>query len=382
MNRFLSFTKKKIASEGEVPSDAKNKKSGRRGTLFARMPLKDQKLFAKRMSFLVKAGVPILESLHILKSQSKSRGTVAVFEGVIVDVSNGQYLHTALGKFNRLFGDFAVNIIKVGETSGGLADNLEYLAVELEKRHALRKKVLGALVYPAFVTVATLGVSALLTAYIFPKILPIFSSLSVELPITTRALLAVSNFLRDYGLISLGVLVLVIIGVLVLHRTNETFRHILDRLLLKIPIVGRIALNYNMANFCRTLGTLLRGGMNVTEAIKVTGDTTANLAYRREYHRISEKVMIGQQISTHLVEYPGYYPAILSHMIAIGEKTGNLSDTLLYLSDMYENEVDELTKNLSNSIEPVLMIFLGLLVGFVAVAVITPIYEVTKGLSR
>lgn len=375
MNNFFKRFKK---SKGSSKKD-KNKK--KKLPLFVRMSLKDQKLFAKRMSFLVQAGVPILESLHILKNQMRGRGTTRVFEIIIRDVTSGQYLHSSLGRFRGVFGDFAINIIKVGETSGGLAENLSHLANELEKRHALKRKVLGALVYPAFVTIATLGVSAILTAFIFPKILPIFSSLSVELPWTTRALLAISNYIRDWGWLTLGILIVIFIGLVILHRTVIPVKRIIDRLILKTPIVGSIALNYNMANFCRTLGTLLKGGMNVTAALQVTGDTTANLIYREEFHRMSKKVTTGKSISSHIVDAPKNYPTMLSDMVAIGEKTGNLSETLMYLAEMYENEVDDLTKNLSNSIEPILMVFLGVIVGFVAVSVITPIYEVTKNLN-
>jgi len=376
------FSKKSKTKKVELDTPAPLKRPESNFSLFApRLSLRDQTLFAKRLSFLIKAGVPILESLHILKSQMR-RGSVKVFDRLIVDISNGQFLHTSLARFRRTFGDFAINIIKVGETSGVLGENLNYLAEELKKRNELRKKVIGSLVYPVFITIATIGVATLLTAYIFPKIMPIFSSLSVELPWTTRALIGVSDYLQSWGILTLILAVAVISLIIILHKTTEPVKSVIDRLLLKIPIIGKIMLNYNMANFCRTLGILLKGGMTVTQAVRVTGDTTHNWVYRKEAYVMADKIVSGKLVSNHLDAKPKVYPSLSAHMVAIGEKTGNLSETFMYLADMYEHEVDDMTKNLSSSIEPILMVFMGLIVGFVAVSVITPIYEVTKNLQR
>jgi len=256
------------------------------------------------------------------------------------------------------------------------------LGSELEKKEALRRTVVSALVYPIFVTAATLGVTGLLMVYIFPKILPIFSSVGVKLPITTVILIEVSSFLRSYGLALLGVLVAISVGLVVLHRNVSTFRIVSDRILLKIPISGRIMQNYNMANITRTFGLLLKSGVTVVDAIETTAQSTRNRVYQRELQRAAEHVKKGEQVSDHFKKHRGLFPILVSHMISIGEKTGNLSDTLVYLSGMYEEEVDTMTKNLSHAIEPVLMIVMGLLVGFVAVSVISPIYEITQTISE
>lgn len=349
---------------------------------FARFPIREQTLFAKRLSFLVQAGVPVLESMHIIRDQMGTRGTRYVFDRIILDVSGGKYLSSGLERFRRLFGDFTINLIRVGESSGVLAQNLSYLAEELRKKEMLRRKVLGALVYPIFIVIATLGITALLTAYIFPKVLPIFSSLNVTLPITTRILIVVSGFLQSYGLIIVGALIAALIGITILHRRVPAARFFTDRVLLRLPIAGRISKSYNMANFCRTFGILLKSGMAVTDSLIVVGDTTRNMFYSRQCVAISKRVRGGEQISKYLSEHPKIYPPIMTHMIAVGERTGKLSDTLLYLSDLYESEVEDQTKNLSSVIEPALMVIMGLVVGFVAVSVITPIYEITKGLQR
>lgn len=346
-----------------------------------RFSTKEQTLFAKRMSFLVKAGVPMIESLILIRAQTKSKAKREVYDTIINDVSSGQYLATSLSKFSRLFGDFAVNLIRVGESSGILSQNLAYLAEELEKKHALQRKVTGALVYPIFITVATLGLTAGLTAYIFPKLMPIFLSLHVTLPLSTRVMIAVSAYLRSYGIYTALALGAVGVGFSMVRTRVESVRFATDRALLYVPIAGSIARAYNLTNLCRTLGLLLRSGIRVSEALDITAQTTKNRVYRAAAHELFTQVVRGEPISRGLAARPDLYPDILTHLIAIGERTGNLSSTLTYLGEMYENEVDDLTKGLSSSIEPVLMMVMGLLVGIIAVSVITPIYEITQHLS-
>jgi type II secretory pathway component PulF len=344
---------------------------------FIRFSTKEQTLFAKRMSFLVKAGVPLIECLDLIRLQTKTRAKRSVYEAVINDVSNGQYLSTSLAKFKRLFGDFAISLIRVGEESGILSQNLAYLADELQKKHELQRKVIGALVYPLFITIATLGVTGVLTAYIFPRLMPIFTSLRVELPLTTRMLIWVSAYLRDWGIYTLLGLIALGAGLLTIRNKYERVQMLSDRFLL----AGSIARAYNLTNFCRTMGLLLRSGITLSGALEITGETTKNRAYRLACKQMTARVMSGEPVSRGLGERPHLYPDILTHLVAVGEKTGNLSDTLTYLGELYEAEVDELTKGLSSSIEPVLMIVMGLLIGLIAVSVITPIYSITEHLS-
>lgn len=350
--------------------------------LFVRFTIKDQVMFAKRLSFLVNAGVPVLESLHILREQSHRKSMRYVFNKLIQDISNGMTLSGSLARHKNVFGEFAINIIAVGEHTGTLGKNLNYLADELKKKSDLRRKVIGSLIYPVLITTATILLTSLLTVFIFPKILPIFSSMQVELPLSTRFLIVLSKFLQNYGLWVAGAIVVSIIGLIILHKKVLPFRFFTDRILLKLPIVGAIAENYNMANFSRTFGILLKSGVPVMEALTAVANATPNLFYKAQYKLMVERVRAGEEISKFLIEHPKRFPHILAHMVAVGEKTGKLSDTLVYLSDYYEMEVDDRTKNLSTIIEPVLMIFLGAVVGFVAVSVITPIYEITSSLSR
>src|SRR6185437_1164655 len=318
---------------------------------FVRFSGKEQTLFAKRLSFLVKANIPIVESLYLIRKQTKSRSKVKIFESVINDVSNGQYLATSLSKFGTIFGEFTVNIIRVGELSGILGQNLQYLAEELTKKQALRAKVVGALVYPLFITVATLGVTSLITAFIFPKLMPIFSSLHIQLPLTTRMLIAVSAYLCAWGVATLLAMAVFVCVVVLIRSKSEKVRLLFDGLACKVPLMGAVMKSYNLANFCRTLGLLLKSGVSLPEAISISADTTRNLVYQKAYRVLAKNVTKGEPISRTLERMPALFPDTMTYMISIGETTGDLTATLAYLSDLYEAEVDELTKNLSSSIE-------------------------------
>jgi type II secretory pathway component PulF len=383
MNKFL--TKAKSFRIGRavkvVPSSKHAAAVARPSTLFLRFSVKEQMLFAKRLSFLVKGGVPLVECLHLIRKQTKSKGKGLIYDSVIRDVSSGQYLSSSLAKFKGLFGDFAINLIRVGENSGVLSQNLAYLADELQKKHALRRKVIGALIYPMFITIATLGVTGVLTAYIFPKLMPIFTSLHVELPLTTRMLIAVSAYLRDWGIYTIFGLIAVGIVFFILRARFERLRYLTDALILKLPLVGTMMQAYNLTNFCRTLGLLLRSGLQFTESLIITAETTPNRVYRAACMRLADHVMKGEPVSRGLERRPELYPMMLVHMVAIGESTGNLSASFVYLAELYEGEVEEQTKSLSSSIEPVLMVVMGLLVGLIAVSVITPIYSITQHLQ-
>jgi type IV pilus assembly protein PilC len=351
------------------------------GGVFTTMSVKEKTLFAKRLSFLVKAGVPILKSLQIIKDQTTSVAKSNILGKVIQDVSNGQFLATSLAKFKNNFDQFAVNIIRIGEESGTLDSNLSYLAEEMKKKRELQRKVVGALVYPIFIIVATLGIAGLLTVYIFPKVLPVFASLDLTLPITTRILIEISDILKNYGLYILAGLAALFIGFMALMKTSKGFRHTSHRVAMRIPLIGLIIKNYQLANICRTLGTLLKSDIRIVKAFSIASETTTNLVYQKELDRIAQGVVKGEKITTAMERNSRLFPGILTNLVDIGESTGELDETLMYLSDMYEIEVDELTKNLPTMLEPVLMVFMGIIVGFIAVSIITPIYEITQNLN-
>ncbi len=347
-----------------------------------RFSIRKQTFFAKRLAFLIRSGVSMLESMHLIQKQAKSQSDIRVFNKIIFDISNGQSLAVSLGKFKGVFGNFAINIIRAGEHSGTLMQNLNYLADELKKKDMLRRKIMGSLLYPLIITLATFAITGFLTLYIFPKILPIFESLHAALPLSTRIMIGLVDILKNYGLYIFFVFIFSIIGLVVSVRHLPWARFVYDGFILKIPLVGSIAQHYNLTNIMRTLGLLLKSGISLTEALLITADTTDNTQYKKSFEKISEGVMRGKGMSDMIAARPSLFPEMLVHMISIGERSGNLSPTLIYLSEYYENEFDELTKNLSSSIEPALMVVMGVIVGFVAISVITPIYAITSNIHK
>lgn len=347
---------------------------------FNRLPVQEKINFARHLAIVIKAGLPVLEGLRIIRKQTASKTLGKVIDQLIVDVNNGQFLADSLAKHRYLFGDFFISIIRVGETSGTLAANFLYLAEETEKAKDLRSKIRSALIYPVVILVATVGIVALLIFSVFPKVLPIFTSLRVKLPVTTRILIAVSQFLLAHGIETLLGLIALTVLFRVLFVRVAPFRLFFDRLLFFVPVVSDLIVSISMANFTRILGILLKSGIKIVEAVLVTSETFSNLAYRRAFIAAAEEVRRGEQFAHYLSSQKRIFPPLLAGLIEIGENTGNLEENLLYLSDYYVKRSETVVRNLTTILEPFLLLIMGLIVGFVALSIITPIYEVTSAL--
>jgi len=216
---------------------------------------------------------------------------------------------------------------------------------------------------------------------VFPKILPLFKSLRIKLPLATSLLLSSYTFIsKNWIFIILGVFVVFVGSWLLLKNKKVKFYY--DSILLKLPFIGTIVTNVNMANLTRTLSLLLKSGVKIVDSLDTTANSLSNLVYQKELKKVAVEITGGGQISEYLLKRPDLFPILLSQMIEVGENTGNLTQTLLYLNNFYETEVDEITKNLSTILEPLLLIIMGVIVGFVAIAIITPIYSITQSVSR
>lgn len=362
-------------------SNVKAKKEDKKRPAFLRFGTQDQIFFAKRLGMILRSGMPIMQGLDMLGSETRSGSATYIFQSLIVDVSNGQPLSTGLGKFKHIFGEFCINIVKVGETSGTLHENLNYLAEELKKKQELRRKVVGALIYPAVIIAATIGITVMLTVFIFPKIIPIFQSVKATLPLSTRMLIVLSGFLGHWGFLLLGALAALCIAFFFLMRLVPRFHLWMDIVLLHIPLLGKLSQDYNLANTTRTLSLLLKSDVGVVNSIELVAAGTRNHAYKRALHEAAQHITHGRKISEQLRAAPRLFPPLMTQMVLVGESTGNLSTSLMFLSDMYEEEISDLTKNLTTMLEPILMIVMGLIVGFIAISIITPIYSITQSLT-
>ena len=349
--------------------------------IFFRLSLKEKMLFARNLEVMIRSGMQILQSLDILKKQARSKAFVKILDSVIFDVKNGHFLSAGLEKYKTVFGEFFINLIRVGEASGTLSENLKYLADELRKKDELTKKIRGAMAYPMIIMLATVGITSIMIFVIFPKILPVLTSINVELPLVTRAFIAMSNFLIKYGyLVGVGFVGL-IIGIWLILRIPKV-RFFWHKILVSMPIIKDMVRSVNIISFARTIGLLLKAGIKIVEALEITANTLGNMVYRQEVLRVAEGVRRGDPMSKYFVEDTKLFPPIFSQMIVVGENTGKLDESVLFLADFYESELDESIKNISTFIEPVLLLVMGLIVAFVALAIITPIYKITQTLGR
>ncbi|OGG43917.1 hypothetical protein A3G50_02810 [Candidatus Jorgensenbacteria bacterium RIFCSPLOWO2_12_FULL_42_11] len=349
---------------------------------FSKVSLQDQIIFAKHLAIMLQAGMPILDSLTMLKKQQKkSKPFFKILEQLIIDVDSGQSLSSGLDRFRQIFGNLFINVIRVGETSGTLPENLNYIVEELQKKQSLNRKIKGAMVYPVIILIAVFAIVGILIFVVFPKILPLFNSLKVKLPLATRLLLFGYNVISENWLLIILGLFAAFIGFWLMLK-NKKVKFYLDHFLLKLPFLGSMATNINMANLTRTLSLLLKSGIKIVDSLETTANSLSNSVYQRELKKVAVEISGGGQISHYLLKRTKLFPIMLSQMIEIGENTGNLSQTLSYLNNFYETEVDEITKNLSTTLEPILLIIMGVVVGFVAIAIITPIYSLTQSVSR
>ncbi len=357
-----------------------NKFFSKLSNAFLKVPLSEKVLFTKHLAMMTKSSMSTVESLTLIKRQVKSRSFRTIIDKVTGEVENGQSLSTAFNRFRHVFGELFVSIIALGEASGTLSENLEYLSSELKKNRQLHSKIRSAFVYPIIIMVFTIGVVIALVFFVLPRLTSIFSSLRVKLPITTRILIGFAGIIQNYYYLIIGGIVFFVIIWTFLMKLPH-FKYAIHRIILALPIVGNISKNYNMAGLTRTLGLLLKSGMKIVEAVSTTSGVLGNVVYQRALTEAVEDVKRGESLYKYLEKHEHIFPPTVSHMIEVGEKTGNLDANLLYLAEFYENEVDETVKNLSSILEPALLIFMGAIVGFVAIAIITPIYQLSQGVK-
>lgn len=352
-----------------------------RGRSLNQLPLLQRMLLAQHLSTMLRAGVSLLEALRVIRQETRSRQLRSVLDRVIGPVDGGLSLAGALEAQGRSFDPLFVSLVRVGESSGTLEDNLGYLADELEKRIALRSKVRSALLYPAIVLGVTVGLGVLLVFFVLPRIVPLFDSLKVNLPVSTQVLLKFATFIRHSGFsaaVALVAAIAAIGGTVHIPAVRVRFH----RCLLSVPLVGRVVRAVNLANFCRTLGTLTKSGVPITEALEVTGATMRSLAYQRQVQTLRDAIASGTSLAAAVTLHSkrAFFPPMTVSLIRVGEASGKLDDSLLYLNRFYEREVDSLMKDLAVVLEPTLLLIIGLAVAFVVSAIISPIYQITGSL--
>jgi len=340
---------------------------------------KDVLLFTKHLYVVLKNGLTIVDGLDILHEQSKGK-IKSIISKIRKSVVEGDSVSAALKKYPKTFPSLYINMIKKGEESGTLEDELKRLAHELEKSIKLKSKIKSALIYPAFVLIAVFGLGMSVAIFILPKILPLFRTLNVDLPVTTKILIWVAEVFKDHG--NIIFISSVVGGIFLFWLLKRKFmRPLTHRALVKTPVVGGIVKNIELQRFTRTFGTLLESGLTVDRSLEITIHSTVNVVYKGAIKKTLNRILSGETLVESMKKYPKLFPPIAYRMVGVGEETGSLEETLNYLALFYEEEVDNTTKNLSTVIEPLLLITIGSMVGLVAMAILSPIYEITGNLN-
>ncbi len=337
-------------------------------------------LFTKHLSVALRAGLTIVDGLDMLYEQGT--GKMKKILGEIKNtVNSGKPFYEALSAHGKYFSPLYVSMVKTGELTGNLENNLTHLAQNLWKNHELKQKIKSAMMYPSLVFIAVVGLGFSISIFVLPKILPLFKTLDVELPITTRGLIFIADLFATHGLsISIGFIAFVIFfGWLLKQNFVKPATH---RIILVLPIVKTIVKNLNIARFTNTLSTLLSSGMTVDTSLQIIVESTQNRLYKNAIQTLIVEVQKGKRMALILEYYPSLFPLLTSRMIAMGEQTGSLGETLKYLSEFYEEEIDSTMKNLGNILEPVLLMFIGVIVGTVAISILGPIYQITGSLRN
>lgn len=335
--------------------------------------------FTRQLSTLQDAGLPILRSLRILEGQSKPGALKNALMGVIEDVESGNTLSEAMAKQPKAFDNLYVNMVKAGEAGGALEIILQRLAEFKERAQSLKRKVQGAMIYPcAVITVATLIVGFIMY-YIIPKFKTIFLDFGVELPAMTVALIGISDNVVSYWFL-IPVIPLSVVIMYKLIKKNKTGAYIADRVILKIPLLGMIISKSTVARTCRTLGTLIASGVPILEALSIARDTAGNEVFRKAFEHIHSSIREGESMAVPLRE-TRIVDDMVVNMVDVGEETGALDNMLYKVADVYDEEVGVLVEGLINMLEPLMVVVLGLIVGFIVIALFMPLVKLLNDLS-
>lgn len=339
-----------------------------------RLSTNEVTLLLHNLYVMLHSGMPIGRSLDLLLQDARASMKVVILH-IRTSIEQGKQLADAMATSPRAFPLVAISLIRTGEMSGNLAHNLEEVVKHLRKSDELKRKILNALLYPSFIMIAVLGLGLSTGTLVLPKLIPLFDSLEVKLSWSTRLLLFVAAFMKDWGMLtSFCVFISIIAGIFLVRI--EKVKPLWHRILLSIPVIGRVIREAVTAQIATTLSVLLSSGIPLHDAVIATANATENRPMRAALQNALKRVENGQPLSLSL-ENEKEFPHLVVALISTGEETGNLSEMLQYLSEYYEEQTEFTVKNLTTMLEPALLIGIGILVGFVILSILSPIYSVT-----
>ncbi|OGI29570.1 MAG: hypothetical protein A2288_03170 [Candidatus Moranbacteria bacterium RIFOXYA12_FULL_44_15] len=329
---------------------------------------------------MISSGLPLSRALKNISAQTKNKKFKKILDDIFKEIQSGSTFADCLARYPGIFNELFVNMIRVGEAGGNLEEVLNILALQLEKEHDLTSKVRGAMVYPAVIIVAMVGIAILMLTYILPKITGVFKDMNVDLPASTKFVIAISDALQHHGfLVGAGFVALVIFFKFFL--TTGAGKKTIAFVSIHLPLIKNIVIKVNSARFARIYSSLLKSGVSVVESLKIISRTLTNYYYTEAISSGIEDIQKGVNLSQVIAKYPKIFPVLVYQMIEVGEETGKTEEVLLKLAEFYEAEIEQITKNMSSIIEPVLMIFIGSAVGFFAVSMLQPMYSLMDNIK-
>lgn len=346
--------------------------------LLSRITLEDKINFARNVGVMVGSGISLSRALEIELRQSRNKKLNAVLSNMINTIKGGGFFSKALGDHPRVFPKFFKEMVITGEKSGKLEESLKIIALQLGKDYALRKKVKGAMAYPMIVFFSMIVIAVLMMIFVVPSLIATFNELNIELPASTSFIIFISNFLQKNGFLSAALFLAVLYALFYFFKT-ESGKKTLDYIFAYTPLIKDINKKFNAARACRALSSLISSGVDIVESFNTTKELITNHLYKKTLDRASDSIKKGNTISKVFLAQDSLFPPLVGEMIAVGEETGKIASMLVELARFYESEVNAATKELSTIIEPILMIIMGAVVGFFAISMISPMYNLSGG---
>ncbi|MGC9048769.1 MAG: type II secretion system F family protein [Patescibacteria group bacterium] len=347
---------------------------------FERVRSKDMVLFSRQLAVMVSAGLPLVKALEVSTKQTTNKTLKKILSEVTDNVRGGARLSSSLAKYPEVFNDFYINMIRTGETSGKLDEVLNYLADEVEKNYDLMSKIKGAMIYPIFILVAVAGAMFIMMAFVIPKLVTVLIEAQVALPLPTIIMISVAKFFSNYWQYILIFLIILIFIIRVLIKRTRRGRLLWDFAKLKIPVLGDLFQKIYLVRFTRSLSTLIVGGIPLNAALKIVADVVANAVYRDLVLQTMKAVEDGYSISTIFMRSKEV-PQMLSQIMIVGEQTGQLDSVLDRMANFYAREVENTLGKLTTLLEPVIIIFLGIIVGGMVAAIVMPMYNLASAIK-
>jgi type IV pilus assembly protein PilC len=370
-----------LRSRGMVPTNIKEIKQkfdfNQLLKSVGRVKLIDKITFIKNLAVMTKSGLPVSRSLKILSEQTANQKFAEILTSVSRAVESGSALADALAKHPNVFSNIFVSMVRVGEVSGNLEQNLHYLSEQLQRDYDLISKAKGAMTYPIVVMVALVLVTFSMFTFVLPKLTATFKEFDAELPMLTRGLIAIVDLFASYGLLAFPLFIGLVFAFLYWRKTPSG-KVVVHKVVLKMPVFGKIVKQINLARFLGVFASLMKSGMSIVDSLNVSTDVVGNIYYQQVIAEGANKVKIGSPLTTSFKKRPDLFDPLIIQMMEVGEESGTTDTVLAEIAKFYEGQVDQTMKNLSSILEPVLMLVIGSVVGVLAVALISPIYSITQ----